>query len=93
MRETMVGRFARSLAGHDKGNLYVITAREGGYLYLCDGVHRRLANPKKKKQKHLQPGGPVPAELRERLIKEETVFDHEIKYVIKQYQGKEEANV
>ena len=91
--ETMVGRFARSLAGHDKGRLYVITAQKDGILYLCDGKVRTMSRPKKKKRRHIQPRGALPPKLRERLIKEETVYDHEIKYAIKQYEGKEEANV
>ena len=37
MREIRAYMFARSLAGHDKGKLYVVLRREGDYLYLTDG--------------------------------------------------------
>ncbi len=48
------GMLARSAAGHDKGNLYVIIAADDAYVYLVDGKLRTLDKPKKKKQKHIQ---------------------------------------
>ena len=33
----MVGMFARSKAGHDKTQVYMIVAEEEDYVYLCDG--------------------------------------------------------
>ena len=49
-----LGYFATSLAGHDKGRLYMIVSEEGEMLGLCDGTHRCLDNPKYKKKKHVQ---------------------------------------
>lgn len=43
-----------SLAGHDSGRLYVALVQEGEYLLLVDGKNRKLHNPKRKKQKHLE---------------------------------------
>ena len=54
MIEYKAGYFATSLCGHDKGRLYMIVSEEGEMVGLCDGVHRCLANPKKKKKKHIQ---------------------------------------
>ena len=48
------GMLARSLAGHDKEKVYVITKIEDAYVYLSDGKNRKTDNPKKKKKKHLQ---------------------------------------
>ena len=48
------GVLARATAGHDKGTLYVICDADDTYVYLVDGKKRMLANPKKKKRKHLQ---------------------------------------
>lgn len=45
---------ARSLAGHDKNKIYVITGMEGAYIYLADGRLRPVGNPKKKKYRHVQ---------------------------------------
>lgn len=54
MIEYRLGYFARSLCGHDKDRLYMIVSEDGEMVGLCDGVHRRLVNPKMKKKKHIQ---------------------------------------
>ena len=54
MIEYRLGYFARSLCGHDKDRLFMIVSEDGEMVGLCDGVHRRLANPKMKKKKHIQ---------------------------------------
>ena len=54
MIEYRLGYFARSLCGHDKDRLYMIVSEDGEMVGLCDGVHRRLANTKMKKKKHIQ---------------------------------------
>ena len=42
-----------SLAGHDRGKLFVVTGRApDGRLLLCDGRTRRLTAPKSKSPKH-----------------------------------------
>ena len=43
-----------SLAGHDKGKLYAVSAADGRYVYLSDGKARKLGNPKKKNVKHIK---------------------------------------
>ena len=48
----MIGQFAVSKAGHDKGTLYVVVAREGDFVYLSEG---RLKTPQKPKKKRLRP--------------------------------------
>lgn len=48
------GMLAKSLAGHDKGKLYVIINIEGIFVYLADGEHRTFNKLKKKKKKHVQ---------------------------------------
>ena len=47
MRPVQEGMFARSLAGHDKGKLYVIVRVEEPYVYLAVGKIRPLERPKK----------------------------------------------
>ena len=49
-----LGYFAISLAGHDKGRIYMIVSEEGEMLALCDGIYRPIGNPKYKKKKHVQ---------------------------------------
>lgn len=49
------GNLAKSLAGHDKGQIFVIIKEEEEYVDLADGNRRKLENPKRKKKKHIQP--------------------------------------
>ena len=45
---------AKSLAGHDKDSIYLVIDEADGMVFLCDGVRRKLSNPKKKKLRHVQ---------------------------------------
>jgi hypothetical protein len=42
-----------SLAGHDKGRVYVVLKTDGRYAFIADGKTRKLTNPKRKSLKHL----------------------------------------
>lgn len=48
MRQLEKGMFARSLAGHDKGRLYIIAGTEdqGSRVLVADGVHHTVESPK-----------------------------------------------
>lgn len=50
----MIGFMAHSLAGHDKNKVYVIVKEDNEYVWLADGIFRKLENPKKKRKKHIQ---------------------------------------
>ena len=45
------GMLVRSKAGHDAGEIFIITGTEDAYVYLADGRLRTLQKPKKKKKK------------------------------------------
>ena len=80
----MVGMFAVSKAGHDKGQMYIIIKEEGDFVYLADGRLKTIESPKKKRKKHLQPVKKGMDEaLAERLKSGNTVYNEEIKYAIK----------
>lgn len=49
------GNLARSTAGHDRNQLFVIVKEEGEYVYVADGRQRTLEKPKRKNKKHVQP--------------------------------------
>ena len=53
MVEFKTGGLARSLAGHDKGQLYIIIGVSGEYVTLSDGRKRPSDRPKRKNKKHL----------------------------------------
>lgn len=80
----MVGKFAISRAGHDKEQVYVIVAKEGDFVYLCDGKYRPVQKPKKKRIKHIQIiEHTVDEELLRKLRNAEMVMNEQIKYAIK----------
>lgn len=43
-----------SVAGRDKGRLYLIVRQEGETLYLADGKYRTSEHPKPKNRKHVR---------------------------------------
>ena len=47
------GRVVRSLKGHDKDGLFVITDSDTEFAWLVDGKNRKKHNPKKKNLKHV----------------------------------------
>lgn len=53
----VVGCVVKSKAGRDKEQFYVVTELENGFARLCDGKHRKNANPKLKNLRHLAPTG------------------------------------
>lgn len=54
MERYKTGMLARSTAGHDTGQLYIIIDVDSTYVYLADGRIRTVEKPKKKKKKHVQ---------------------------------------
>ena len=74
---------ARSLAGHDKDEVYVIIGEEGDILLLANGKNRTLDHPKKKKRKHLQPIRSLPKAVLD--LAEDSLSDIKIKEILKTY--------
>ena len=95
MEKNLIGRFACSKAGHDKGTLYVIVKQELALVFLCDGKYHTLEKCKKKSLKHIDLyEESVEENLLGRIRNKELLFDYEIKYDIKkQKEGKEEGYV
>lgn len=50
----MTGFLAYSLAGHDKGEVYLIIKEEKDYVYVSDGRAKPLEKSKRKNKKHIQ---------------------------------------
>ncbi|MDD6799586.1 MAG: RNA-binding protein [Firmicutes bacterium] len=49
------GSAVKSKAGRDKGRYFIVTAVSEDYVWLSDGMLRKLEKPKKKKKKHVEP--------------------------------------
>lgn len=90
----MIGEFAISLAGHDKGQMYLIVGEEADMVCLVDGKIRKLENPKKKKKKHVQTvKRNIDISLAERLKNKQKIYDEEIKSAIKIRKNEEVTHV
>jgi len=74
-----IGRVVYSKKGRDAGRYFIVVAEDEGYAIICDGQIRKLANPKKKKLKHLEPKPFVLDAIREKLLAHNKVFDSEIR--------------
>lgn len=76
------GCLVRSMAGHDKYNLFIILRESGEYVYLVDGKNRKLDHPKCKNKKHLQIIHKKDETLSGKLLDGEHVTDEEVKRFI-----------
>jgi len=76
---------AKSLAGHDKDELYVIIEDAGEYVFLADGKCRLLKKPKRKNQKHIQIIHDDEEQKRIKLIQDRKLTDETIRKSIQCY--------
>ncbi|MCM1261111.1 MAG: hypothetical protein NC313_00210 [Butyrivibrio sp.] len=81
----MIGMFASSKAGHDKGLVYVIIYEDAEYVYLADGNLRTMAKPKKKNKKHIQIIKKCPDLDTTERVRQGTANDMEVRKLIKMY--------
>lgn len=85
----MVGKFAKSKAGHDKNQIYVILKEDAEYVYLVDGKFKTIEKPKKKKKKHIQIILKEDENVSNKLKQDEMLINEEIKVAIKRaFDGK-----
>ena len=90
----MIGFLAYSLAGHDKGKIYLVVGKTQKYVYVADGQIRLIDTPKKKNKKHIQLVKKCCDEaLGERIRRGLPVRNEEIKKAIKDFMCKEDADV
>mgnify|MGYP001339228756 CR=1 FL=1 len=83
----MLGNFARSIAGHDKGRLYIIIEETDTLLTLVDGRQRTLEKPKQKNRKHVQVMKRCcNEELITKLRNHQTISNEKVKRAIKLYE-------
>lgn len=50
-----IGNLAKSIAGHDKNQIFMILREDERDVYLADGLRRGIENPKRKNKRHVQP--------------------------------------
>ena len=77
---------AKSKAGHDKNHIYLVMKRQDDIVYLVNGKTRTCDNPKKKKEKHIQPIKHLPQEILD-LAKGKTMNDELVGQILDLYVG------
>lgn len=83
--EYQIGQVVYSKSGHDKGDVQMIVAVEGEYLFLADGRRRKLEKPKRKKKMHVQPTFYVENDVAAKLQTGAYLLDADIKKALKKY--------
>lgn len=90
MATCKIGELARSKAGHDKDEIFVIINIEDEYVYLVDGKNRKIEKAKKKKVKHIQPIHYIDSELQNKLNSNVKLQNEDIKRALKCYKANKE---
>jgi Ribosomal protein L14E/L6E/L27E len=81
------GSVVISTAGRDSGKTFmVVRALDDNYVFIVDGVLRRLDKPKKKKIKHLAVTSHTLNGIGDKLNEGKKVFDAEIRSALKNVQ-------
>ena len=82
-RRPEIGSICFARAGRDRGRYFaVIGMIDDQYVWIADGVTRKLGKPKRKKIKHLSLKPVVLEGIARKLEKGEKVFDAELKSAI-----------
>ena len=87
MNKLKEGQLVISKAGRDKGKIFVIISLEEEYVYLVDGVLRRLEKPKRKKIKHIQPTSIVDELIEAKLNNNQKMLNAEFRKTIQLYKS------
>ena len=74
-----------SLAGRDKGRLFLVMEIEPNFVYLVDGKLRKVESPKKKRIKHVAYAGVPGEKILTKLISGEKVLNSEIRRAIAEF--------
>lgn len=85
------GYFAKSLAGHDKGKLYIIIEEKNDssdFVFLSDGELKPMDKPKKKRTKHIQVIKTVDEGIGTIIQKGQELRNEDIKRAIKTYSNR-----
>lgn len=82
------GDVVRSVAGHDRGDLFLVLRDEGDFLWLADGKRRKVETPKKKRRKHVVSAGVWTHPVTGRLKDGGPVLDSEIRRALAAFRSR-----
>ncbi|MFZ5634506.1 MAG: RNA-binding protein [Bacillota bacterium] len=79
------GRLVVSTAGRDRGKHYLVLEKApDNRVYVVDGEIRRVANPKRKNEKHLRSCPEMSAEINEKIKAGLKVTDLDIRRALRE---------
>lgn len=82
-----LGQLVRSLAGRDKGRLFLVIEKvDEGHVIISDGKHRKVDKIKKKNVKHLKKTNYIVYELQKHLEENKSISDAQIRRYLQDYQ-------
>ena len=76
---------AKSMAGHDKNQIYVVLHEDETYCSLANGTTKTMDKPKKKKKIHLQLIKHISADVLDEIKNITKLDDVSIKRILKVY--------
>lgn len=86
--DTVIGRFAWSRAGRDKGNLFIIIdVVDDNHVLIADGMIRKLNNLKKKKIKHLNITNKVDEQISRTVLMKRKLLDSDLQQAVLRYKN------
>ena len=81
-----------SKAGRDKGQLFYVIDTDEQYVYLADGMSRRLEKPKRKKRKHIEQIPRTESRIAEKIRNGEKVLNSELRKELASFGQKQSQN-
>ena len=77
----------KATAGRDAGKFFFVLAVQGDFLLLADGKHRRVENPKRKRQQHVALVGESHSLVAEKIRSGEKITNSELRKAIAAISG------
>ena len=77
----------KATAGRDTGKFFFVLAVQGDFLLLADGKHRRVENPKRKRQKNVALVGESHSLVAEKIRSGEKITNSELRKAIAAISG------
>ena len=82
------GDVVRSVAGHDRNELFLVLREEEDFVWLTDGKRRKIETPKKKRRKHVVSAGVWTHPVAGRIQNGEPVLDSEVRRALAAFRNR-----
>ncbi|MBS1310115.1 MAG: hypothetical protein HP032_06515 [Oscillospiraceae bacterium] len=87
------GEIVLSLKGRDAGGLFCVVDAQDGFALIADGKGRKLAAPKRKREKHLRRVGTSAHPAIVRLQRGESVSDRALRRSLAAFRDSEQTKM